>query len=197
MLHSFSVIRSFRHRGVETFFRTGSKAGDSAEARSAFTHPAYHFASCFGSGRYESVRMGISSVEGDDEESLCRQGEWELAFDVCVRWARRDSRGLYGLSLRSEATTMPATMCNPASPGELLREFMGNHSATELAEHIGVARATISRILNGRTAVTMDLSIRLGEAFSLSPDFFSKAQLQRDLWEASQRKRRKIKPLAA
>ena len=57
---------------------------------------------------------------------------------------------------------------------------MGNYSATELAEHIGVARATISRILNGRTAVTMDLSIRLGEAFSLSPDFFSKAQLQRD-----------------
>jgi plasmid maintenance system antidote protein VapI len=37
----------------------------------------------------------------------------------------------------------------------------------------------------------------LGEAISLSPDFFSKAQLQRDLWEASQRKRRKIKPLAA
>ena len=92
---------------------------------------------------------------------------------------------------------MRATMYNPASPGELLREFMGNYSATELAEHIGVARATISRILNGRTAVTMDLSIRLGEAFSLSPDFFSKAQLQRDLWEASQRKRRKIKPLAA
>jgi addiction module HigA family antidote len=88
-------------------------------------------------------------------------------------------------------------MHNPASPGELLREFMGSHSATELAEHIGVARATISRILNGRTAVTMDLSIRLGEAFSLSPDFFSMAQLQRDLWEVSQRKRRKIKPLAA
>jgi transcriptional regulator with XRE-family HTH domain len=35
-----------------------------------------------------------------------------------------------------------------------------------------VARATISRILNDRTAVTMDLSIRLREAFSLSPDFF-------------------------
>lgn len=91
---------------------------------------------------------------------------------------------------------MPATMHDPASPGELLREFMGNHSATELAEHIGVARATVSRILNGRTAITMDLSIRLGEALSLSPDFFAKAQLQRDLREASRRKRRKIKPLA-
>jgi len=88
-------------------------------------------------------------------------------------------------------------MYNPAGPGELLREFMGRVTATELAEHIGVARATVSRILNGRTAITTDLSIRLGEAFSLSPDFFSKAQLQYDLWIESQKKRPKIKPLAA
>lgn len=88
-------------------------------------------------------------------------------------------------------------MYNPASPGELLREFLGNRTATELAEHIGVTRATISRILNGRTAVTMDLSIRLGEALGLSLDFFSKAQLQYDLWIESQKKRPKIRPLAA
>ena len=88
-------------------------------------------------------------------------------------------------------------MHNPASPGELLKEFLGNRTATELANHIGVARATISRILNGRTSITMDLSIRLGEALSLSPDFFSKAQLQYDLWIESQRKRPRIRPLAA
>lgn len=90
-----------------------------------------------------------------------------------------------------------AMMHNPANPGELLKEFLGNRTATELAEHIGVARATISRLLNGRTGVTMDLSIRLGEALGLSPDFFSKAQLQYDLWIESQRKRPKIRPLAA
>jgi antitoxin HigA-1 len=89
------------------------------------------------------------------------------------------------------------TMHNPASPGELLREFLGEVTATQLAEHIGVARATISRILNGRTAITTDLSIRLGEALQLSPDFFSKAQLQHDLWIELQKRRRKIKPLAA
>jgi len=88
-------------------------------------------------------------------------------------------------------------MHNPASPGELLKEFLGDTTATELAEHIGVARATISRILNGRASVSMDLSIRLGEALSLSPDFFSKAQLQHDLLIESQRKRPKIRPLAA
>jgi antitoxin HigA-1 len=89
------------------------------------------------------------------------------------------------------------TMHNPAAPGELLKEFLGGITVTELASHIGVARATISRILNGRTAVTLDLSIRLGEALALSPDFFSKAQLQRDLWIESQKRRRKIRPLAA
>jgi antitoxin HigA-1 len=89
------------------------------------------------------------------------------------------------------------TMYNPASPGELLKEFLGETTATELARRIGVARATISRVLNGRTAVTVDLSIRLGQALGLSPDFFSKAQLQYDLWIALQKKRRKIKRLAA
>ena len=88
-------------------------------------------------------------------------------------------------------------MHSPASRGELLREFLGRTTATELAEHIGVARATISRILNGRTSVSMDLSIRLGEALALSPDFFSKAQLQYDLWIESQKRRPKIRPLAA
>jgi addiction module HigA family antidote len=88
-------------------------------------------------------------------------------------------------------------MHNPASPGELLREFLADTTATQLAEHVGVARATISRILNGRTAITMDLSIRLGQALALSPDFFSKAQLQYDLWIELQKRRRKIKPLAA
>jgi addiction module HigA family antidote len=88
-------------------------------------------------------------------------------------------------------------MHNPASPGELLREFMGSRSVTELAAHIGVARATVSRVLNGKTAVTVDLSIRLGQALSLSPDFFAKAQLQYDLCRESRKKRRSIKPLVA
>jgi addiction module HigA family antidote len=86
-------------------------------------------------------------------------------------------------------------MYNPASPGELLREFIGDRSINDIAVHIGVARATLSRIINGHNAVSVDLSIRLGEALGLSPDFFSKAQLQYDLWLESKKKRRKIKPL--
>jgi antitoxin HigA-1 len=90
-----------------------------------------------------------------------------------------------------------ATMFNPASPGELLREFLGEHSVSQLAAHIGVSRATVSRILNGRTAVTVDLSIRLGQALNLSPEFFTRAQVQYDHWLAAQQKRPKIRPMAA
>jgi len=90
-----------------------------------------------------------------------------------------------------------AKMHNPASPGELLKEFLGKTTVTALARQIGVARATISRLLNGRTSVTVDLSIRLGQALGLSSDFFSKAQLQYDLWIELQKKRPKIKRLAA
>lgn len=88
-------------------------------------------------------------------------------------------------------------MHNPANPGELLKEFMGKSTVTELARRIGVARATVSRILNCRTSVTVDLSIRLGLALGLSPDFFCKAQLQYDLWVELQKKRPKIRRLAA
>jgi antitoxin HigA-1 len=88
-------------------------------------------------------------------------------------------------------------MHNPACPGELLREFMGDRSVTELAKHLSVARTTLSRVLNGRNAVSVELSVRLGEALALSPDFFAKAQLQYDLWRQLQKKRRSIKPLVA
>lgn len=91
---------------------------------------------------------------------------------------------------------MYSNMYNPASPGELLKEFLGARPLSEVAAHIGVSRATLSRIIHGHNGVSVDLSIRLGEALGMSPDFFSKAQLQYDLWLESKKKRRKIKPLA-
>ncbi len=71
-----------------------------------------------------------------------------------------------------------------------MKEFLGEDDGHRTgAARIGTARATVSRVLNGRTAVTVDLSIRLGQALGLSPDFFSKAQLQYDLWIELQKER--------
>lgn len=90
---------------------------------------------------------------------------------------------------------MYSQMHNPAHPGVLVREYIGERSIGAVAKHIGVARATLSRIMNGSSSITADMSTRLSEAFGVSPDLLLRMQAQYDLWQESQRTRRKIKPL--
>lgn len=86
-------------------------------------------------------------------------------------------------------------MHNPAHPGKILANYLAGRSVTEVARHLGVVRPTLSRILNGRAGVSADMALRLAEAFHTDADFWLRLQMQRDLWEASQKKRVKVKPL--
>ena len=87
-------------------------------------------------------------------------------------------------------------MHNPAHPGKVLASYLAGRSVTEVARHLGVTRPTLSRVLNGRAGVSADMALRLAEAFHTEADFWLRLQMQRDLWEASQKKRAKVKPLA-
>lgn len=87
-------------------------------------------------------------------------------------------------------------MHNPAHPGKILASYLAGRSVTEVARHLGVTRPTLSRVLNGRAGVSADMALRLAEAFHTEADFWLRLQMQRDLWEASQKKRPKVKPLA-
>jgi hypothetical protein len=40
-------------------------------------------------------------------------------------------------------------MPNPPHPGAVLREYLGDLPVTAAAEHLGVSRVTLSRVLNG------------------------------------------------
>lgn len=86
-------------------------------------------------------------------------------------------------------------MHNPAHPGELLAEFIGDRTVTEIAKHLGVTRAALSRVLNGKASVSAEMALRFQDAFGLNADLWLRLQAQRDLWVASQRKRVKVKPL--
>ena len=86
---------------------------------------------------------------------------------------------------------------NPAHPGEVLREHMGNMPVIRLAEHLGVSRVTLSRLLNGNSGISADMALRLSEALGTSPELWLNMQAQYDLWQASRTKRKKITPLAA
>jgi addiction module HigA family antidote len=73
---------------------------------------------------------------------------------------------------------------NPAHPGEVLRDYLGGISVREAAERLGVTRAHLSRILNGRAGITAPMSLRLSAALGTSADFWLRMQVQRDLWLA-------------
>jgi addiction module HigA family antidote len=81
---------------------------------------------------------------------------------------------------------------NPAHPGEVLRDYLGDMAVGEAASRLGVTRSDLSRILNGRAGVTASMSLRLSAALGTSPDFWLKMQVRRDLWVAEKAKQPKI-----
>lgn len=87
-------------------------------------------------------------------------------------------------------------MHNPSHPGRLLAYYIQDRSVTEVARHLGVTRPALSRILNGKAGISPEMALRIAEAFNTDPDFWLRLQAQRDLWVASQKKRKKVKPLA-
>lgn len=86
-----------------------------------------------------------------------------------------------------------ATM--PPHPGEILREWLGEMSVTDAAQHPGVARATLSRVLNGSSGISADMALRLHAALGTSPKMWMGLQDDCELWQAAKGKRPKIEPL--
>ena len=87
-------------------------------------------------------------------------------------------------------------MFNPSHPGRILAYYLEGRSVTEVARHMGVTRPALSRVLNGKAAVSAEMALRIAEAFNTDPELWLRLQAQRDLWVASQKKRKKVKPLA-
>jgi addiction module HigA family antidote len=85
-------------------------------------------------------------------------------------------------------------MHNPAHPGRLLAYYMEGRTVTEVAKRLGVTRPALSRVLNGKAAISADMALRISEAFGTEPDFWLRLQVQRDLWLASKKRRVRVKP---
>jgi len=92
-------------------------------------------------------------------------------------------------------------MNNPASPGELLSGWIEDLSLTKtaFAQHIGISRVMLSRVVNDHAAVSADMDLRLSEALGTSQGYWLALQTQRDLWNARKaaKRRKPIKPMTA
>lgn len=75
-------------------------------------------------------------------------------------------------------------MHNPPHAGLVLREYIDGYSVTEIAERLGITRANLSRILNGKQGISAEMSIRLSHLLGTNPSFWLDLQRSYDLWQA-------------
>lgn len=88
-------------------------------------------------------------------------------------------------------------MHNPPHPGEMLKEDVLPElglTVTDAAEQLGVSRVALSRVINGRAAISAELAIRLAQWLGGSAEIWLRAQLQYDLWHAERISKAKVKP---
>jgi len=90
-------------------------------------------------------------------------------------------------------------MHNPPHPGEVLQHTVLRKAegltVTEFARRLGVSRVGLSRVLNGRAAVSAELAIRLAAALGGSAESWLQMQATYDLWQVQRRPRPKIERL--
>ena len=88
----------------------------------------------------------------------------------------------------------------PTTPGEILQqEYLEplEMSQKDLAEHIGQDVKVINRIVNGRSAVTAEVALKLAATFRTTPEFWLNAQKAVDLHAARTKLRKLPKALVA
>ena len=87
-------------------------------------------------------------------------------------------------------------MHDPPHPGEILQDtVLREMTVTEFAKRLSVSRVALSRVVNGRAAVSAELAIRLATALGGSAETWMRMQVAHDLWHAQKKKRPKIRPI--
>ncbi|MDF7673536.1 HigA family addiction module antitoxin [Acetobacteraceae bacterium ESL0709] len=88
-------------------------------------------------------------------------------------------------------------MYNPPHPGEVLKDEVITAlglSVTDAAKHLHMSRVALSRVLNGKAAISSDLAIRLEAAGVGRARSWLSMQTNYDLWQAQQHPQPQIQP---
>lgn len=83
----------------------------------------------------------------------------------------------------------------PVHPGEILKEEFiveNNLTISEVAKGLGIARANLSAIVNGRAGISSDMAVKLAEAFGNTALFWMNLQKNYELWHAEKRVDRSV-----
>ena len=86
--------------------------------------------------------------------------------------------------MTTKIKAMITRMRNPPHPGEVLQDTVlaeGRISLTEFAQKLGVSRVALSRVVNGRAAMSAELALRLAAALGGSAKSWLQMQAAYDL----------------
>lgn len=77
-------------------------------------------------------------------------------------------------------------MKNPPHPGGIVKDCIEDLglSVTDAAKILDVARPTLSRVLNGKSAISPEMAIRLSVAFGSTAEMWLRMQTAYDLAQA-------------
>ncbi|MYC08132.1 MAG: HigA family addiction module antidote protein [Chloroflexi bacterium] len=78
-------------------------------------------------------------------------------------------------------------MHNPPHPGEIVKyeclEPLGL-TVTRAAEGLGITRQALSNLVNEKSDMSVDMALRLSQAFGSTPETWLRLQMAHDLWQA-------------
>ncbi len=89
-------------------------------------------------------------------------------------------------------------MHNPPHPGGILKDEVLaplNLSVTEAASRLVMSRVALSRVLNGKAAISPDLAVRLEQAGVSTARAWLSMQANYDLWQAMQHRQPAVRAL--
>src|SRR5271168_4688324 len=139
-------------------------------------------------GRAGSSRLADSLSQRGPRGNLERLRFGKLEDHIRSRRGRHHELGFGGLSLMTEALT--AIRMRPTHPGVFIREEVLGElgiSVSEAAEALGVRRATLSDVVNGKAAVSPEMALRIEKAFGVNMDTLLKMQAWFDACEMRDR----------
>lgn len=91
------------------------------------------------------------------------------------------------------------SMKNPAHPGRLIKNELDEMgiSVADAAEALGVTRQQLYNVINGKSAVTPEMAVRLEQGIGSTADTWLRMQTAFDLAQVRQRRSEiKVKKLA-
>lgn len=78
-------------------------------------------------------------------------------------------------------------MHNPPHPGKVVKQALIDGTGltvTEAAKQLGVGRITLSKLINGKSGISPEMSVRLSIALNTSSEMWANMQTMYDLWHA-------------